>query len=306
MKRQIIREFNTCMYLVFATVILLMATNGVIAQQSTINLFDADKLAAWCIVPFDAAQRTPETRAKMLSNLGITKLAYDWRDEHIPLFEREWKALQDQGVDLFAFWLPSNTDPANEEHVEQVFAFLERNRIKTQLWYLPGWFTGYENQIEGFGEMTREEQIESISKPIRYVAERAQALGCTVGLYNHGGWFGEPENQIAIIEHLGMDNVGIVYNFQHGRQHIHRFPEFYPKMKKYLLCINLVGLADGDPVTVTALGDGDIEYELLEMIYESGYTGAISIQNHRADRDAEAALIAERHGLEKMKEELTK
>ena len=294
------------MQMVLMTAALLASLQGTKAQQSTNNIFAADKLAAWCIVPFDAAQRTPEARAKMLSDLGITKLAYDWREEHIPLFDREWKALQKNGVELFAFWLPSNTDPAHEEHVEQVFAFLERNHIETQLWYLPGWFAGYENQIEGFDEMTREEQIETISKPIRYVAERASALGCTVGLYNHGGWFGEPENQVAVIKHLGMDNVGMVYNFQHGRHHIHRFPEFYPKIQKYLLCINLVGLAGGDPVTVTALGEGDIEYGLLETIYKSGYTGPISIQNHRPDRDAEAALIAEQKGLEKMKAELTK
>ncbi|MGV3763324.1 sugar phosphate isomerase/epimerase family protein [Parapedobacter sp.] len=306
MTQQIIWKFGACMRAVLMAAACLTALKGATAQPSTGDVFAADKLAAWCIVPFDAAQRTPEARAKMLSDLGISKLAYDWREEHIPLFDREWKALRENGVELFAFWLPSNTDPANEAQVEQVFAFLERNRIKTQLWYLPGWFTGYENQVAGFDEMTREEQVESISKPIRYVAERARALGCTVGLYNHGGWFGEPENQIAIIEHLGMDNVGMVYNFQHGRHHIHRFPEFYPKIQKYLLCINLVGLADGDPVTVTALGEGDIEYGLLETIYKSGYTGPISIQNHRADRDAEAALITERKGLEKMKAELTK
>ncbi len=301
-----IRKFSACMQVVFVTVAFLTALKGATAQQSTGDLFAADNLAAWCIVPFDAEQRSPEQRAEMLSDLGITKLAYDWRDEHIPLFDREWRALQENGVELFAFWLPSNTDPANEAHVEHVFAFLKRNHIKTQLWYLPGWFTGYENQIEGFGEMTREEQVEIISKPIRYVAERAKALGCTVGLYNHGGWFGEPENQVAIIEHLGMENVGMVYNFQHGRHHIHRFSEFYPKMQKYLLCVNLVGLASGDPVKVTALGEGDIEYTLLEAIYKSGYTGPISIQNHRADRDARAALIEERDGLGRIKATLTK
>ncbi|GGG79411.1 hypothetical protein GCM10007415_09510 [Parapedobacter pyrenivorans] len=282
----------------------LLAMEGAAAQRLRGDLFAPENLAAWCIVPFDAAQRTPEARAKMLSDLGITKLAYDWRDEHVPLFDHEWKALQDNGIELFAFWLPSNTDPANEEHIEQVFAFLERNGIQTQLWYLPGWFEGYENQIEGFHEMSWPEQIESISTSIRYVAERAKGLGCTVGLYNHGGWFGEPENQVAIIEHLNMDNVGIVYNFQHGRHHINRFSEFYPQIQKHLLCINLVGLASGDPINVTPLGEGDIEYILLKTIYKSGYTGPISIQNHRADRDAKAALIAERKGLNKLKTKL--
>ncbi len=47
-----------------------------------------------------------------------------------------------------------------------------------------------------------------------------------MGLYNHGGWFGEPENQIAIIEHLKMSNVGIVYNLHHGHDHVERFKDF--------------------------------------------------------------------------------
>src|SRR5690606_41954104 len=42
--------------------------------------------------------------------------------------------------------------------------------------------------------------VMAMSKPIAYIADRAKELGCKVALYNHGGWFGEPENQIEIIE----------------------------------------------------------------------------------------------------------
>ncbi|MFC7524852.1 sugar phosphate isomerase/epimerase family protein [Parapedobacter sp. GCM10030251] len=280
--------------------VLMLVVGRVDGQAPNNKAFSREHLVAWCIVPFDAKQRTPKDRAAMLANLGITKLAYDWRDEYIPTFDEEWEALQQHGIDLFAFWLPSNVDPANEPHIQQVFAFLERNHIKTQLWYLPGWFAGYENLVEGFSEMSRQEQIATISEPIRYVAERARKLGCSVGLYNHGGWFGEPENQIAVIQHLGLDNVGMVYNFQHGRHHLARFSEFYPKMKPYLSCINVVGLASGDEVKVVPLGTGDMEYRLLQQIVNSGYDGPMSIQNHRSDRDAEEALISERKGLHKI------
>lgn len=293
--------------MIAAAVLAVALLGGCRALQNkpVTDVFAPSKLAAWCVVPFDSKQRGPEERAKMLADLGITKLAYDWREEHIPTFDREWQALQKNGVDLFAFWLPSNTDPANEGHVAAVFDFLERNEIKTQLWYLPGWFAGFENLVEGFNEMTYEEQVATIAAPIKYVAQRAKELGCTVGLYNHGGWFGEPENQVAIIEHLNMDNVGIVYNFQHGRHHIHRFNQFYQIIEKHLMCINLVGLAGGEHVSVAPLGEGDIEYRLLRTIYNSGYSGPISIQNHHADRDAEEALIAERMGLLKIKSVIT-
>ena len=48
-----------------------------------------EKLAAWCIVPFDAKKRTPTQRAEMLKRLGIKRCAYDWRGEHVMEFEEE-------------------------------------------------------------------------------------------------------------------------------------------------------------------------------------------------------------------------
>ena len=51
------------------------------------TLFRKDNLLAWCIVPFDVTQRDSKQRVAMLQRLGIGALAYDWRDEHLPLFD---------------------------------------------------------------------------------------------------------------------------------------------------------------------------------------------------------------------------
>ena len=287
-------------YWVLLAVTLSVFSQDGFGQKNKEHVFLNKQLAAWCIVPFDAKNRTPEERAEMLDKLGIRKLAYDWRDEHIPLFDREWAALKQHNIALFAFWLPSNADPAKNPHIEKVFKFLERNQIKTQLWYLPGWFDGFENQVPGFKDMPRSEQIATIAKPVRYIAERAEKLGCTVGLYNHGGWFGEPENQIAIIEYLKMKNVGMVYNFHHAREQIDRFSEFYPKMEPHLLAVNFAGLQSGPPAKVVPLGTGDAEYAMISQILKSKYKGPVSVQNHHPDKDAEVALIAEREGLKQI------
>src|SRR5690242_2920825 len=50
-------------------------------------LFARDNLVAWCIVPFDSRQRSPEDRADLLKRLGFRRFAYDWRAEHLPTFE---------------------------------------------------------------------------------------------------------------------------------------------------------------------------------------------------------------------------
>ena len=57
----------------------------------------------------------------------------------------------------------------------------------------------------GAGEPTKSEEerlarVKAEADRIRPIAEEAAKIGCKVGLYNHGGWFGEPENQIAIIK----------------------------------------------------------------------------------------------------------
>ena len=40
-------------------------------------LFSKNNLLAWCIVPFDNLNRTPEERSAMLDDLGIKQFAYD-------------------------------------------------------------------------------------------------------------------------------------------------------------------------------------------------------------------------------------
>src|SRR5690348_8617327 len=79
------------------------------SQTATPDLFSPRNLTAWCVVPFDAKKRSPEERAAMLQRLGFTRFAYDWRAEHVPTFDAEVEALQRHGIDLVAWWFP--TDP---------------------------------------------------------------------------------------------------------------------------------------------------------------------------------------------------
>ena len=67
--------------------ILLALSVG--SPSKAADLFDKSNLAAWCIVPFDAKKRSPEERAEMVAKMGIKKIAYDWRQEHVAEFERE-------------------------------------------------------------------------------------------------------------------------------------------------------------------------------------------------------------------------
>jgi len=248
------------------------------------NLFAHDNLVAWCIVPFDAKRRGPEERAAMLERLGIKRLAYDWRGEHVPTFDAEVDALQRHGIELAAWWFPTTLD----RDAQTILAVLERHKLKTQLWVMGG------------GGPTKDEaeqraRVEAEARRILPIAEAAAKIGCTVELYNHGGWFGDPENQLAIIGQLKLPNVGIVYNLHHGHEHLDRFPQLLKKMLPHLHALNLNGMTKGGE-QILPLGQGALDLELLKTIRESGYRGPIGILNHTGE-DAEARLQDNLDGL---------
>ena len=103
------------------------------------TLFKRDNLLAWCIVPFDAARRSPQQRAAMLQRLGIRALAYDWRDEHVSSFDEELRQLRDHGICLHAFWLaggaPKDADAARADgSIRAALDFVERNDLQIEMW----------------------------------------------------------------------------------------------------------------------------------------------------------------------------
>ncbi len=137
-----------------------------------------------------------------------------------------------------------------------------------------------------------------------YVAKKLDSIGSSLGLYNHGGWFGEPENQLAIIEHLKMDNIGIVYNFSHAETQANRFEEFYPKILPHLYAINITGLRGGYPAEVVPVGQGDMEKDMMNIIQESSYDGPIGIINEDFAEDAKDGLEINMRGIQEILNEL--
>ena len=274
--------------------LLLLAVPASRAGDEVYRLFARTNLMAWCIVPFDAKKRGPEERAAMLQKLGFSKFAYDYRAEHIPTFDAEVEACRRHGIELSAWWFPTELNT----EAKQILAVLKRHQLRSQLWVMGG----------GGPVKTPEEQtarVESEAKRIKPIAEAAGAIRCSVSLYNHGGWFGEPDNQIAIIGLLrqqGVTNVHIVYNLHHGHDHVDAFPGLLARMKPHLAVININGTArNGDKLgkKIIPLGLGELDLPLLKTIRDSGWHGPIGILNH-TDEDAEARLADNLDGLDQL------
>jgi hypothetical protein len=252
------------------------------------SVFSRENLVAWCIVPFDASKRGPEQRAEMLQRLGITKVAYDWRQEHVPTFEEEILAYKKHGIEYFAFW---------SWHPDMA-PLIRKHGIKPQIW-----MTNPSPQAA-----SQEEKVAVAAKQLLPLVKQAGELGCKFGLYNHGGWGGEPANLAAVCRWLhdnaGADHVGIVYNLHHGHGHIADFAESLEVMKPYLLCLNLNGMNDGARPKILPLGQGQHEKQMMQVIANSGYRGPIGILDHRGDVDAEKSLRENIEGLKRLLKQL--
>lgn len=257
------------------------------------SIFARSNLVAWCIVPFDAKKRGPEERAAMLEKLGIPALAYDYRAEHIPTFDAEMEALKRHRIRLLAWWFPTEFN----DEARGILAVLKRHDLRgVQLWVTGG----------GEAVKTPEEQrarVEAEVVRLRPIAEAAREVSGGVALYNHGGWFGQPDNQIAIVQRLragGVTNVGIVYNLHHGHEHLEGFAGLLRRMQPCLLALNLNGMVrEGDRrgKKILPIGQGELDLDLLRTIRDSGWRGPVGILNH-TDEDAEARLRDNLEGLD--------
>ncbi len=266
-----------------------------VPPEPAVGPFARQNLVAWCIVPFDAKQRGPEERAAMLDGLGLRRLAYDWRAEHIPTFDAEIETMRRHGIELTAWWFPA----ALNDEARAILDAIERHKLKTQLWVSMG--------DPAPSEPSQEGKVAAAVAALEPISKEARRLDCKVGLYNHGGWFGQPENQIAVLQSLAQPHVGLVYNFHHGHEHLDRFAKFFPQIQAHLLCVNLNGMiagADEAGKKILPIGDGDREAALISLIRASGYSGLIGILDHRPELDAEVALQLNLNGLERLLRDL--
>jgi len=245
--------------------------------------FADDSLVAWCIVPFDAKKRSPEARAKMLLALGLRRCAYDWRAEHVASFEAEIEAYRKFGIEFTAFW---------GEH-ESAFELFIKHRISPQIW----------KTCPSPSGKTQQERVAAAAAQLQGLAVRCRRMGSKLGLYNHGGWGGVPENLIAVCRALiarGHDNVGVVYNFHHAHGRIADFAADLKLLKPHLLCLNLNGMNPRAEPKILPIGQGLHEAAMIRTVIASGYSGPIGILDHLPDEDSAVALKGNLDGLRRL------
>jgi sugar phosphate isomerase/epimerase len=262
-------------------------------------ILDKNNIYAWCIVPYDIKKRTPRERAEMLLELGIKQFAYDWRHEHLQDMAEEFRVLREFEIKLISvwFWLDGSGSPYFDDYNEYILKTLQEEKIETDLWIgVPEEYFGVESDIQ---------KLEKAKKLLDYIYHRTKAIGCTISLYNHGGWFGMPKNQVRIIESLGVSDIGIIYNFHHAHDQIEDFSSNLNLMIKYLRGVNLNGMKKEGP-KIISIGNGNKETSMIKLLIESGYNGPIGIIGHIENADAKNVLSENLQGLDGIKKKIVK
>lgn len=258
------------------------------------SIYSPENLLAWCVVPFDAKKRGPVERAEMLKRLGFKSFAYDWRGKDIASFDAEVDALKKNGIELVAWWFPTT---ASDKTAVTILEVAKRHDIHPQLW------------VMGSGRPTKTpleqtQRIDQEAERIRKIVELAEPYGCKVELYNHNGWFGQTDNEVAIIERLkekGVSGVGMVYNFSHGHADMADFPAIWKRMQPYVVTVNVTGMVpDGKLIPPS---QGDHELDMMRVIEQSGWRGPVGLIAEQGG-DAEVTLGNNLRGLAWLKKEL--
>ena len=285
--------------LVVVALIALMMPLIVYPQNRKKSLFDKDNLVAWCIVPFDNQHRNPAQRIQMLKDLGFTKYAYDWRTQHVPSFDEEISLANSADIKIVAVWLwiDKSSDRVGQlsDDNEQVLKIIKESGLKTKLW------VGFNNNF--FADEPDDLKVTKGVAMLNYLRERTSSFVEGIGLYNHGDWFGEPENQIKILKQLNSEFFGLIYNFHHGHHQMDSFSSLVKKMKPYLWTVNINGMKKDGP-QILSVGSGDRELEMLKTLEQTGFHGTIGILGHIEDDDVEKVLQRNLAGLDKLKTEL--
>lgn len=239
----------------------------------------------WCIVAFDSLERSPEERILLLKDLGFDKYAYDWRDHHLDEMAEEIELARANNIKIISVWLWLNAkrdslgklSPSNE----RMFDILKETHLITTIWL------SFSNNF--FDDLSSKESLERAVDMVRFISEKTDELGCEIALYNHGGWFGNPFNQIEIINELQQDSISIVYNFHHAHESLKEFPQIAKAIQPYLSAVNLNGMRAGGPKILT-LGKGDQEQNMVRYLQDAGFDGPWGILGHVENADVEHIL----------------
>lgn len=255
-------------------------------------IFKVEEITPWCILGFDALDRTPKQRIAMLKQMGFTKYGYNKGKGDLSRMKEEFKLARENNIEINSvfLWLNAKRDsvgklsPANQELLSNLTEIKSKPTI---------WLSFSHNFFEG---LNQKQSISLSIEMIEFIKLKTDKTGCKLALYNHDGWFGNPYHQVEILEKLNQNSITIVYNFHHAHKYIDEFPEIVKKIKPYLSHVNLNGVKKNGPKILT-IGEGDYEFKMIKVLRNEGFNGPWGILGHIKTEDVQHVLKQNIDGL---------
>ena len=277
----------TQLYIVVLLVVLISCTKK---QEPLINSSD---LAPWCILGFDSLNRTPEQRIKMLKEMEIKKYGFNRGKGNFDEMKKEFKLAKVNDIEITSVFLWLNAERDSIGKLSQSNQVLLDNLFEVD--QKPTIWVSFSNNF--YVDLNQEQSIEFSVEMIKYIKLKAEEIGCKLALYNHHGWFGNPYNQLKILEEFKQDSISMVYNFHHVHEYIDDFPKIVQDIKPYLSYVNLNGVKKNGPQILT-IGKGDFEYDMIKLLRKEGYNGPWGILGHIKNKDVQKVLKQNIEGIE--------
>ncbi len=280
---------------------LLFLTLNIACQKKDKKAIEISEVAPWCILGFDTKDRTPAQRIALLQELGLKKYGFNKGKGDLTTMKKEFKLAEENNIEITSvfLWLNAKRDsigklsPANQELLQNLSEVNQKPVV---------WVSFSDNF---FKNLSDEESIKRSVEMIRFVKQKADKIGCKLALYNHHGWFGNPYNQLKILEKLKDESLTIVYNFHHAHEYVDEFQDIVKKIKPYLSFVNLNGVKKEGP-QILSIGEGDHELKMINTLIEEGYTGPWGILGHIKTEDVKVVLERNIAGLKKINAKLSK
>lgn len=273
-------------YISQATILLLLTINLVSCENQTSKYhIEIEDLRPWCILEFDSLDRTPQERIDMLKDLGLNSYSYNWRERHLEETVDEFELAQTNGIEIIStlIWLNAKRDSVGKlsPRNKRMFRNLSKVENKPIIW------VSFSNNF--FKDKSQNESIEISVDMIKEVKKKVDSLGTRMALYNHDGWFGNPFNQLEVLEKLKDEEISIVYNFHHAHDYVEKHSEIIQKIIPYLSQVNINGM-DKEKTKILDVGKGDYEFEMIKELIDNGFHGPWGILGHVKTDDVNKVL----------------
>ena len=298
-------------------ILVLVVCQAPADEGQNLKLFDRENLFGWSMMAFDAAKRGPVERCKVVKELGmggyaIVPYTYKFEEIFTPAdMDAEIKAMKEAGLRVHAVWAdrlnphdPLGTDLTKGKlHLTGlVVDALKRNKTKADVWF---WMA--DKYLENFDQLTDAERTTQLAAAIDQIAAEIEPLGGRVGLYNHGGWLGKVENQIAVLKAMKQKNAGIALNLHHGSPDPESVSNILKQAGDHMIALVLNGHGpNGEKHGIHPFGSNDADVGTLQAILDSGYNGPVGILDHHFDSDTKERLGQSLKGLDRIQELLGK